>query len=326
MKAFVVSQGEAGPRFELTDLEDPTPGPNDLLVVTRSAGLNRADLLPHPYRFGHSPDDASAAAGIEVAGEVEAMGEQVVGFRLGERVAAMAIGAFAQLALVDYRLAMKLPMDVDWDVAAVFPVAYLTAHDALTSNGDLQPGESVLVRGASSAVGVATMQVARAKGARPVLGTSRDPAKLERLVELGFDHAFLDDASGVARQVRMATGERGADIVVDQVGASVFQDNLAAMAVRGRLVSVGRLGGGAVSLDLDRMAVNRHRLVGVTFRTRTIEEHAQVVARFAADLLPEVAAGRLRPVIDKVFPFAEAPAALAHMRANAAVGKIVLSM
>ncbi|MCW5753067.1 MAG: alcohol dehydrogenase catalytic domain-containing protein, partial [Alphaproteobacteria bacterium] len=170
MKVMVARLRGNSVQLELEDAPEPAVGPTDLLIAVRAVALNRVDLLGTPYRFGHSPADAGPAAGIEMAGEIVEMGEEVVGFRLNERVAAMAVASMAQLVKVDYRLAMRLPHELPWEAAAALPVGHLTAHDALTSNGAMQPGASILVRGAGSGVGVAAMQIARLKGAGLVIG------------------------------------------------------------------------------------------------------------------------------------------------------------
>lgn len=326
MKVMVARDRGNGVQLELQDAPDPVVGPTEILVAVRATALNRVDLLATPYRFGHSPAESGTASGIEMAGEIVEMGEEVAGFRLNERVAAMAVASMAQLVKVDYRLALRLPPNLSWEAAAALPVGHLTAHDALTGNGAMQPGDAILVRGAASGVGIAALQIAKLKGASLVIGTSRSPEKRERLRALGFDHVFDDHRGMVADEVLSVTEGRGADLVLDMVGGPVFGDNVRAAALGGRIVSIGRLAGGRCTADLDLLAFRRLRLIGVTFRSRGIEEHATVVSRFAVDLMGEVEAGRLAPVIDQVLPFAEADAALARMRVNEHLGKIVLTL
>jgi NADPH:quinone reductase len=236
----------------------------------------------------------------------------------------MAAGAFAKRATVDQRLALPVPDHLSWEEAAAVPVTFLTAHDALVSNGELAEGDGVLVHAASSGVGVAAIQIARLLGADPVLGTSRSPEKLDELVPLGLDVGIDTGARDFADAVAEATGGRGVDVIVDNVGASAAAGNLACAAIGARWVNVGRLGGRRAEIDLDELSRKRVRLIGVTFRTRTVDEHAEVVRRAGEDLLPLLAEGRLRPVVHEVFPLEEADRAEDRLAADAHVGKLVL--
>ena len=179
---------------------------------------------------------------------------------------------------------------------------------------------------ASSGVGVAAVQLARLFGAGTIICTSGDPAKLAKLKPLGMDHGINRHDQDVAGAVLKLTDGKGVDIVLDHVGASQLADNLRCMALRGRLVSVGRLGGTTTEIDLDFLALRRLQLIGVTFRTRTMEERAEIARRFIADVLPALADGRLRPVIDRVYPLQDAQAAQDYMASNAQLGKIVLTV
>jgi NADPH:quinone reductase-like Zn-dependent oxidoreductase len=254
------------------------------------------------------------------------MGSEVSGFAIGDRVMAMCAGGYAELATVEHRLAVRVPERLSWEAAAAIPVAYMTEHDALITNAGLQAGESVLINAASSGVGVAAIQIARFWGARPVFGTSGAPAKLAALAELGLDRGINYHTENFADAVLAATDGKGVDVIIDHVGSPYLADNLRCLALRGRLVSVGRLGGRAGELDLDLLALKRLRLIGVTFRTRTLDERIAIAQRFATDLLPALADGRLRPLIDRVFPLREALAAQAYMASNAQIGKIVLTV
>jgi NADPH:quinone reductase-like Zn-dependent oxidoreductase len=254
------------------------------------------------------------------------MGSEVTGFAVGDRVMAMCAGGYAELATVEHRLAVRVPERLSWEEAAAIPVAYMTAHDALITNARLQAGESALVHAASSGVGVAAIQIARFWGARPVLGTSGVSAKLAALAELGLDVGINYRSENFADAVLAATHGVGVDVIIDHVGAPYLADNLRCMALRGRLVSIGRLGGGTGDLNLDLLALRRLSLIGVTFRTRTLDERIAIAQRVVADLLPALADGRLRPLIDRVLPLQEALAAQAYMASNAQIGKIVLTV
>jgi NADPH2:quinone reductase len=324
---MVIIPAANGGTLELRDVPEPVPGPGELLVRVRATALNRADLAqrrgayPAPVKAGGS---GLAIAGLEAAGEVVGMGREVTGFAIGDRVMAMCGGGYAEVATVDHRLAVRVPDRLSWEEAAAIPVAYMTAHDALITNARLQAGEAVLINAASSGVGVSAIQIAKGWGAKPVLGTSGVPEKLAALAELGLDRGINYHAENFADAVLAATNGAGVDVIIDHVGAPYLADNLRCMALRGRLVSIGRLGGGTADLNLDLLALKRLSLIGVTFRTRTLDERIAIVQRFAADLLPALADGRLRCRIDRVFPLHEALEAQGYMASNAQVGKIVL--
>jgi NADPH:quinone reductase-like Zn-dependent oxidoreductase len=315
----------------VTDVADPTPGPGQLLVRVRAAGLNRADLAVRAgtYVVGTgrtAPPARPFTAGGELAGEVMAVGDAAEGdWRVGDRVMAQGAG-YAELAVVDARLALPAPPVLSWEEAGALPVALLTMHDALVTNGRWAPGEHVVVHAVSSGVGVIGAQLALHLGAPTVVGTSRTAAKRDRLAALLGEpdrFAACDPTELVATVARMTDGH-GADVVVDNVGAAVLADTLEAMAILGRIVQVGRLGGRTGTLDLDELARKRVSLIGVTFRTRTTEERPAVVAAAWRDLADAVTAGVLRPPVHAVFPLADAVAAQEALARDEHVGKLVL--
>jgi NADPH2:quinone reductase len=255
--------------------------------------------------------------GGEVAGRTED----------GRRVVALLrTGGYAEYAVADWGRVSPLPdANMGWEAAATLPVALQTMHDAVVTNGALAAGESVLIQGASSGVGLMGMQIAKAMGAGLVLGSSTDPGRRERLGEFGCDVAVDTGAHDWPDRVLEATGDKGVGLIVDQVSGPVANGNLRCCAILGRIVNVGRLGGARGEFDFDLHALRRIRYVGVTFRTRSVEEVREINRRMRADLWAAVEAGGLRLPIDRVFPLAEAAEALAHMRANRHFGKIVLA-
>jgi NADPH2:quinone reductase len=325
MKAMVIVKEERGGTLQWRDVPDPIPGPGEILLRIRATGLNRADL---GQRQGAYPAQTGtggfAIAGLEAAGEVAELGPGVAGLAVGDRVMATCSGGYAELTTVHHRLAVAIPSALSFEEAASLPVAVMTEHDAIVTNGRLARGESVLINAASSCVGVVAIQVARLMGAGRVLATSTSDVKLEALAPLGVDVGINTQREKLANAVLAATDGKGADVIVDHVGASQFADSIKSLALRGRLVSVGRLGGRVTELDLDFLALRRISLVGVTFRTRTLEERIAIADRMKADLLPALADGSLRPVIDRVFPLTEALEAQRYMTTNAQIGKIVL--
>ena len=239
---------------------------------------------------------------------------------------AMCGGGYAELATIDYRLALRIPENLSWEEAATIPVAYMTEHDALITNGRLQAGESIFVNAASSGVGVAAIQLAKLFGAQPVIGSSGVADKLQALADFGLDVGINYTSEDVAEAVLAATQGEGVDVIIDHVGASHLADHLRCMALKGRLVSVGRLGGGKHELDLDFLALRRLQLIGVTFRTRTLEERIAIAQSCGDAILPALADGRLRSCIDRVFPLEEVTEAQGYMASNSQLGKIVLTI
>ncbi|HUI98030.1 MAG TPA: zinc-binding dehydrogenase [Xanthobacteraceae bacterium] len=323
MKAAVV--GEHG--VEIRELPKPEPRPNEVLVRVHASSLNRADLL---VSLGHqhgAVGGVGARLGLECAGEVEAVGGDVTGFKPGDRVMGSAAGGYAEYVVTDAGRLHRIPANnMTFAQAACFPVALQTMHNAVVTAGRLKRGETLLIQGASSGVGLIGMQIGKVMGAALVMGTSTNPARRARLKEFGCDLALDSSDPGWPDQVKQATGGKGVDLIVDQVSASVANQNLAAAKILGRIVNVGRLGGMKGEFDFDLHAMKRIDYIGVTFRTRSPEEVREIVRLMRADLWPAVEAGKLTMPIEKSFPLEEAADALAVMRSNAHFGKIVLTM
>jgi NADPH2:quinone reductase len=326
MKAMVIVPGKEGGTLELRDLPKPEPKPGELLMRVRATALNRADLYQLKGTHPTQSRGSFTLAGLEAAGEVFAFGEKVSGFKIGDRIMATCAGGYAEYTILDYRLALPVPERLSWEEAATIPVAYMTEHDALITNARLQPGETVLVHAASSGVGLAGVQIAKLCGARLVMGTSGSQAKIAALKPLGLDLGINYRTEKFADAVLAATNGTGVDVIIDHVGGSYLPENLRCMALKGRLVSVGRLGQQTGELNLDLLALKRLHLIGVTFRTRTLEERVAIAQRVKSDLLPALAEGRLKPVIDRVFTLEQAREAQAYMASNEHGGKIVLKV
>jgi NADPH2:quinone reductase len=293
----------------------------------RAAGLNRADLQ---VASGHSHGTIGGAGtiiGLEFAGEVEAVGSAVTALKPGDRVMATGSGGYAEYAVADWGRASPIPANnMSYEQAATLPIALQTMHNALVTAGRLKIGETVLIQGASSGVGLMGLQVAKVKGAGLVIGTSTNAARRERLKEFGADLAVDTTEPDWSQKVLAATEGKGVNLIIDQVSASVANENMKAAAVLGRIVNVGRLGGFKGEFDFDLHALKRIDYVGVTFRTRSVAEVREVVRAMRADLWPHVESGKLALPIDKTFPLDQAADALAHMRANRHLGKIVLTV
>jgi NADPH2:quinone reductase len=309
--------------LELRDVPQPKPKPNEVLVRVRAAGLNRADLNAARAKApGHI--QAGNPIGLEWAGEVVEVGGEVKGIKPGDKVLASGSGGYAEYAVCDFGRIIPMPSGMSFEEAGSLSLALLTMHDAIVTNGRLKPGESVLIQGASSGVGIMGLMIAKQLGAKLVIGTSTDAARRARLREFGADLVLDSRDPKWAEEVLKATGGKGVNLVVDMIAGPVANQNMKAVAVLGRIVNVGRLGGLKAEFDFDLHALRRIDYVGVTFRTRSVEEVREIVRRMRADLWDAVAAGKLRLPIDRTFPLDHAVAAQAHMKANAHFGKIVL--
>ena len=328
MKAMVIVPGKEGATLKWRDTPDPEPGPGQLLMRVKAAGLNRADIfqLKGLYEMDRTAGGSLIIAGLEAAGEVEGIGKDVSGFSKGDRIMGLCPGAYAELATLDHRLTLPVPANLSWEEAASITIAYMAEYNALVTNGRMQAGETVLINAASSGVGVAAVQIAKFYGAKTVIGTMGTPKKLRTLKALGMDLGINYRTENFADAVLAATGGEGANLIVDHVGGAWLKDNLRCLAVDGRLISVGRLGQRTGELDMELLALRRLKLIGDTFRTRTIEERAAVAQEVVRELLPALADGRIRPVIDRIFPLKEALEAMAYMALNEHVGKIVLKV
>jgi NADPH2:quinone reductase len=302
----------------LRELPAPTPKPSEILVRVKAASLNRADLNVLAAADGR-------IIGMEWAGEVVETGTGVANLKPGDRVMCTGSGGFAEYAVADWGRAIRIPDDsLSFEEATVLTLALQTMHDAIVTNGRMAAGHSVLVHGASSGVGLMGLQIARRLRAGLVIGTSTNAARRARLVEFGADLALDSTDPSWSEQVRQATGGKGCDLIVDQVAGANFNHVLQAAAVRGRIVNVGRMGGTGGTFDFDMHALKRISYVGVTFRTRTVEEIRELNSRMVADLADAIASRELRLPLDSVQPLQGAPAALARMATNAHFGKIVL--
>jgi len=322
MKAAVV--GASG--VEIHEVPKPTPGPTQVLVRVRASGLNRADLIMASGRPHGAHGGAGAILGLEFAGEVVETGSQVSGIKAGDRVMCSGNAGYAEYAVTDYGRVAKIPANnMTFPQAATLPIALQTMHNAVVTAGRLKKGESILIQGASSGVGIMGMQIAKFMGASLVIGSSTNAGRRARLVAFGADLAIDTKDSGWADAVVKATDGKGVDVIVDQISAPVANGNLKAAKVLGRIVNVGRLGGFTGEFDFDLHAAKRIDYIGVTFRTRSVEEVREINRLMRADLWEAVEAGKLALPIDRTYPLDQAATALAHMKANEHFGKIVLT-
>ncbi len=326
MKALFTVPGPTGGIFEFRDIPMPTPGAGELLIKVHASGTNRGELLARPLLRSDNPALRPMRSGGEFAGEVTSLGEGVPSWKVGDRVMGRAVGSYAEYTVANQRALMRIPNDMGWAEAASIPNVFVTAHDAIVTNARMQRGESILITAGSSGVGTAAIQIARHLGANLVLATSRSHSKTMALRELGA-HEIIDPGKPAwVDEVTAATGKRGIDVIIDNVGGPMLADNIRALAIKGRLVSVGRNAGQVGDCNLDEVARKRVSIIGVTFRTRSLEESLLCGERFAADLLGAFDSGALQPVLDRTFPFEQIADAHAYMLSDAQIGKIVVTM
>ncbi|WP_240980438.1 zinc-binding dehydrogenase [Ramlibacter agri] len=323
MQSWWMQASDAGVSLEQREVPVPQAGAGQVLVRMHAAGLNRGELLA--FRESGGKPGAAKAAGGEGAGEVVSVGAGVTTLSPGDRVMGRAAGAFAQYALMEANEAMPMPGELSWEQAAGIPLTFLVAFDMLVLKGQLQQGEWLLVNGVSSGVGVACVQLAKAIGAQ-VIGTSGSQAKLDRLKPLGLDVGLAVPHGGeFAQAVLAATDKKGANLAINTVGGTAFEEEMRALAFEGRLAMVGHVDGVLrAEIDLELLHRQRLTLFGVSNKLRSKAQRASGIPRFVAEVLPHFAAGRIVPLVDEVYSFAQLPAAKERMEADQHVGKLVL--
>ncbi|MDT5295958.1 MAG: NADPH:quinone reductase [Acidobacteriota bacterium] len=316
-------------RLEVCEVERPPARGDRVRVRVHAAGLNRADLLQKRGRYPAPPGASADIPGLEFAGEVEQLGEDAHAWRMGQRVFGItAGGAQAEYVVVPENHLAEIPDELGFAEAAAVPEVFITAHDALFTQGGLRSGERVLVHAVGSGVGTAAVQLAHAAGAGAIYGTARNAEKVERAREFGLDEgiAVSEDPPVFADAVRAWTNGAGVDIVLDLVGASYLDANLDALGARGRMLLVGTLGGASGALDFRRVMGKRLQITGTMLRARSTEEKAAAVRLFAAHVVPLLARRRVRPILDGTFALKDVSAAYGRLESNETFGKVVLEV
>jgi putative PIG3 family NAD(P)H quinone oxidoreductase len=330
MRAVVItSHGGVGGIGVMQVESPPAPVADRVRVRVHAAGLNHADILQRRGSYPAPPGYPQNIPGLEFAGEVEAIGDAVGAWKIGDRVfGIIAGGAQAELVVVPESNLARVPTQLSWAEAGAMPEVFITAHDALFTRAGLQMGDRVLVHAVASGVGTAAVQLAHAVGAT-VYGTSRNADKLNRMRELklGMDESVAvgDAPAKFVEAVQKWTNGAGVDVILDLVGGSYFPPSLEALSIRGRIISVGTTAGAKSEIDLDLLKRKRAAIIGTMLRTRSIEEKADATRRFAAAVLPLVSRGRIRPVIDRVYPIDQVRDAHERLESNPSFGKIVLT-
>ncbi|MGB7070836.1 MAG: NAD(P)H-quinone oxidoreductase [Pyrinomonadaceae bacterium] len=326
MKAVFIAQFGGTEGLEVREVTDPAlPQGSQVLVRVKAAGLNRADLLQRRGLYPPPPGISPNIPGLEFAGEVAAVGPDASLFAVGDRVFGITAGeAQSEYLLTDELLITRIPDRLSSVEAAAIPEAFITAYDALFSQAGLKTGETLLIHAVGSGVGLASLQLAKAFGAR-VLGTSRSKDKLDRCREFGLDAGFVPTATVDFAEFALAeTSGRGVDVILDLVGAEYFSSNIRALAVQGRLMLVGLSSGSHAEFDLGDALRKRFTIIGTVLRSRSFEEKAKVARRFTDHVVPLIESGTVHANVDRVFPLADVRSAHEYLESNKSFGKVVV--
>ena len=327
MKAVVIARPGGVEALEIREVETPAaPTADRVRIRVHAAALNRADILQRKGYYPPPPGAPKDIPGLEFAGEVDQIGPEVSSLQPGQRVFGICGGgAQAEFIVVPASHLTSIPENLGWAEAAAVPEVFITAHDSLFTQARLQSGETALVHAAGSGVGTAAIQLARATGAK-AFGTSRTAKKLERAQELGLNNFIVikDDPLAFVEAVKKWTGGRGIDVILDLVGAAYLDANLKALAQQGRMMQVGTTSGSQATLDFGLLMSKRLTLRGTVLRARSVEEKATATRLFAKQVVPLLADGSVRPVVDRTYRLSEVREAHLRMESNESFGKIVL--
>lgn len=325
MKSIVITRPGGAEVLAVEERPIPEPGPGEIRVRVHASALNRADVLQRMGSYPAPPGAPADVPGLEYAGEVDAVGEGAGLWAVGNRVMGIVGGGgHAEYVVVHEREAIRIPQSCTVEEAAAIPEAFLTSYDALFRQLDLKVGERVLIHAVGSGVGTAALQLARAAGA-VTLGTSRTPEKLKRAEELGLEVGIDTAREDLAEAVNQATYGSGVHAVLDLVGGKLLEASLRVLALRGRAIVVGTTAGSKAEIDLGLLLRRRIHLFGTVLRSRPLEEKIALAREFSSSVLPLLSSGRIRPVVDSTFSFADIRKAHQRMEANATFGKIVLA-
>jgi NADPH:quinone reductase len=324
MKAVIITRPGGPEMLEIQERPKPEPGIGQIRVRVRASALNRADVMQRAGNYPVPPGVSAELAGMEYSGEVDVLGPGASLWKIGDRVMGIvAAGGHAEYLCVHEREAIRAPSKLSWEEVAAIPEVFLTAYDALFLRIGLRPGEIVLIHAVASGVGTAALQLARIAGATAV-GTSRSPQKLERAKEVGLEIGIDASRDDWVAQIEKAIGVDRVQVILDLVGAPYLDANLRLLALRGRMVVVGLTAGAQAQLNMGVLLRKRATIVGTVLRARPIEEKIVLAREFSERVVPLFDAGRLKPIIDRVFPFKEIRAAHELMESNDTFGKVVL--
>lgn len=326
MKAVYIKEFGGAENLEIREVENPSaPENKQVLVNVKASAVNRADILQRKGFYPAPKGVSDKILGLEFAGEVAEIGENVTEFKIGDRVFGITAGAAqAEFLLTEESLLAKIPENLSFTEAAAIPEAFITASDAIFAQANLLEDDTLLIHAVGSGVGLAALQLAKAKGAK-VFGTSRTADKLEKCKTLGLSEAInTKETENFAEIIKEKTGGKGVDVILDLIGASVFEMNLESLALKGRLILVGLVGGRSAEFNLGSALTKRLKIFGTVLRSRSAEEKAEATKRFIEEVLPLLESGKVKPNIDKIFPLEEIQKAHEYVESNESFGKVVL--
>lgn len=323
---FIETRGVGGPEvMRLAEAPDPEPQPGEILIAVKAAGINRPDLMQRAGLYP-PPADASPVLGLEVSGTISALGEGVTGWQLGDSVCALTNGGgYAELVAVPEVQCLPIPAGLDFVEAAALPETFFTVWANVFDRANLQPHDTLLVHGGSGGIGTTAIQLAKAWGARVIVTAGTD-SKCQACEVLGADLAINYRTQDFVKEVKVFTGKKGVDVILDMVGGDYVERNLSAAAVEGRIVNIAFQQGSRVDVDLIKLMLKRITLTGSTLRARSVAYKAKVARQLRQHIWPLIEAGKIKPQIYKTLPLAEAPAAHRLLESGVVVGKVVLEV
>ncbi|MDC1111079.1 zinc-binding dehydrogenase [Alphaproteobacteria bacterium] len=312
---------------DILDVDIPKPQRNEVLIKVFACGLNRADLVVADGGAHGSAGGSGTIVGMEFSGEVVEFGSDVLDLEVGDRVMCSGTAAWAEYAITDWGRVIKIPdNNMDFITASTLPIALATMHNAIVTAGEFIKGQSILIQGASSGVGLMGLQMAKHLEAKMIIGTSTKPEKFDRLKQLGADFVVNSKNPKWSDEILDKTNSEGVDLIIDQLSGYTVNQNMLATKIKGNIVNVGRLAGGPSEFNCDIHALRRINYKGVTFRTRSLDEIRKVFKDMWSDLSNAVSNGTLSMPIEKVFDFKDVSQALSHMRGNKHFGKLILKL
>lgn len=326
MRAVVIPKYGDADVLELREIADPEPGPDQVLVEVVASAMNRADLLQRAGQYpAPGPKPLFEIPGLEFSGRVGSVGSQVERWSIGDEVMGIVSGgAMAEKVVTHERMLQSVPEDIDLADAAAIPEVFMTAHDALVTQGGLTSGGRALVHAGGSGVGTASIQIVKAIGAQVAVTCSRN--KVDPCHELGADLVVDYNEQDFVEEIALWTQDQGVDVVLDVIGGDYLAKNLQCLKIQGRIIQVGAMGGPVASFALGALLPKRASLIGTVLRSRPIEQKIEANQRFVAELLPRFEDGSLKPVIDSRYPLADIAAAHTYMETNANIGKILIDI
>lgn len=332
MKAVYIKEFGGAENLEIREVDDlPKPENTQVLVNVKASAVNRADILQRKGFYPAPEGYDDRILGLEFAGEVAETGENVKNFNVGDRVFSITAGAAnAEFLLTEESLLAVIPANLSFAEAAAIPEAFITAHDAIFTNGNLQEDETLLIHAVGSGVGLAALQLAKAKNIK-VIGTSRSAEKLKKCDEFNLDLGIVtggdtmaENPEALAEIIRYKNDSKGVDVILDLVGAGYFAANLESLNVKGRLILVGLVSGRTAEFNLGTALSKRLKIIGTVLRSRPTAEKADATHKFIEEVVPLFENGRVKPNIDKVFSFEEIRKAHEYIESNANFGKVIL--